>query len=328
MLERTPMRKAALALLLFCTQCSTCNDKAIDENGSDAQTPIAQLSPEQKAQVLAKVGDRTITLGDYVAALEHMDQFDRMRYSSPERRKELLDEMIEVELLAREAENKGYDKDPVAAMEMRAILREAMLKEARKGAPSPADIPDDEVRAYYDAHKDDYKDPERRRISLVVLRDEASAKAVLTQALTANATQWGELVRTKSIDSSAKAPVPIDLMGDFGMVSPPGDPRGENVRVPDPVRAAAYDIPKIGDVLNKVVSGGDGRFYVVRLTQKVDAHVRSLGEADRSIRVKLAQDKMKAKEDAMLASLRTQYPVTIDEAALAKVNVDVPDAGR
>src|SRR5260221_9217109 len=165
MLEPTPMRKGTVILLVMLSHCGSCNDKAIDDSSTDGQTPIAQLTGEQKAQVLAKVGDRTITLGDYVAALEHMDQFDRMRYSSPERRKELLDEMIEVELLAREAESKGYDKDPMAAMEMRAILRESLLKKARKGSPAPADITDDEVRAYFDSHKDDYKDPERRRIA-------------------------------------------------------------------------------------------------------------------------------------------------------------------
>lgn len=323
------MRKLlGIALLVLC-RCGGCNEKAIDEGGADGPTPISQLTAEQRAQVLAKVGDRTITLGDYVAALDHMDQFDRMRYSSPERRKELLDEMIEVELLAREAEAKGWDKDPVAAVETRSILREAMLKEARKGAPSPAEIPEDEVRAYYDAHKGDYQDPERRRLSLLVQKDEPAAKAVLAQAAGSTAQQWGELVRAKSTDGAAKANVPVDLAGDFGMVSPPGDPRGENARVPDPVRAAAYDIGKVGDVLQRVVPGGDGRFYLVRLTQKVDAHARTLGEADRSIRVKLAQEKIQQKEDALLASLRGQYPVVVDEQALAKVSVDAPgDGGR
>jgi hypothetical protein len=328
------MRKlvvAAIAFTVLGVQCGSCNEKAIDEGGHDGGTPLAQLTPEQKAQVLAKVGDRTITLGDYAAALEHMDQFDRMRYASPERRKELLDEMIEVELLAREAEAKGYDKDPIAQMEMRAILRDAMFKDAHKGAPLPTDIPDDEVRSYYDSHKDDYKDPERRRLSLIVLKDEGAAKAVLASALaTTTAAQWGELVKTKSTDAQAKANVPLDLAGDFGMVSPPGDPRGENPRVPEPVRTAAFEIGSVGQVLPRVVAGGDGRFYVVRLASKVDAHARSYGEAERSIRVKLSNDKMKQKEDEMLAQLRTQYPVTIDENELAKVKVDLPgiDAGH
>src|SRR5580765_1821632 len=105
------MRIQALTIAVACLAlagCKSCGDhSATEDAGEHAQT--SSLTPEQAAKVLAKVGDSTITLGDYVAALEHMDQFDRLRYQSPERRKELLDEMIEVELLAREAENKGYD---------------------------------------------------------------------------------------------------------------------------------------------------------------------------------------------------------------------------
>ena len=83
-------------------------------DSSDAgSSPTTSLTNKQAAQVLARVGNITITLGDYTAALEHMDQFDRLRYQSPERRKELLDEMITVELLAVEATEKGYDKDPL-----------------------------------------------------------------------------------------------------------------------------------------------------------------------------------------------------------------------
>ena len=308
--------------------CDSCNDHALAVDGGEAgASQTSQLTPEQSARVLAKVGDVTITLGDYVAALEHMDQFDRLRYQSPERRKELLEDLIEVELLAREATAKGYDKDPVAQQELRATLRDALLHEAHQGAPEPNAIPEDEVHAYFDAHKADYKDPERRRVSVIVLKDEATAKQVLDQALkTPGATQFGEIVRAKSIDAQAKANVPVDLAGDFGMVSPPGDDRGDNPRIPPEVRAGAFEIGKVDEVLGRVVKAGD-KFYVVRLTQKTDARERTFAEAERSIRVKLAQDKIRAKEDDLLKQLRVQFPVRIDEAALATVNVNLGDAG-
>ena len=95
----------ALCTLLGGAGCKSCGDDSATADAGHAQT--SSLTPEQAAKVLAKVGDRTITLGDYVAALEHMDQFDRLRYQSPERRKELLDELVEVELLAQEATAKG-----------------------------------------------------------------------------------------------------------------------------------------------------------------------------------------------------------------------------
>jgi DNA-directed RNA polymerase subunit F len=325
---RVRLLAVGLVLGALQTACNSCNEKALatDAGADGAHAGSTQLTAEQSAKVLATVGDVTITLGDYVAALEHMDQFDRLRYQSPERRKELLDDLIEVELLAREATAKGYDKDPVAQQELRAILRDSLLKESRQGALEPNAIPDDEVRSYFEAHKADYRDPERRRLSLIVLRDEATAKTVLDLAVKApTATQWGDLVRNKSSDAQARANVPVDLAGDFGLVSPPGDARGDNSRIPAEVRAAAYEIAAVNDVLPRVVKAGD-RFYVIRLTQKTDARERTFAEAERSIRVKLSQDKIRAKEDETLASLRAQFPVQIDEAALATVKVELGSA--
>jgi peptidyl-prolyl cis-trans isomerase C len=321
------LKRLVIAFLLVLAGCKSCDPTPKDgaeDAGGHAQPK--SLTPEQANQVLAKVGDKTITLGDYVAALEHMDQFDRLRYQSVERRKELLDEMINVELLAQEATAKGYDKDPLAQQELRAILRDSMLAEARKGVPAPADVPEPEVRAWFEAHRADYKDPERRRVSVIVLKDEATAKATLDGAKKASGVGFGELVKAKSIDPHARDNVPIDLAGDLGIVSPPGDARGENVRVPEPVRVALFAIADVGGVHDQVVAHG-GKFYVVRLTQKLPPHERTYEEAERTIRVKLAQDKLRAKEEELLAELRKGMKVEVDEAAVASVKVDLGDGG-
>jgi peptidyl-prolyl cis-trans isomerase C len=327
------LRRFLVALLVLaipssalsgCKSCDPQPGNTGEDAGAHAQPK--SLTPEQANQVLARVGEKTITLGDYVAALEHMDQFDRLRYQSVERRKELLDEMINVELLAQEATAKGYDKDPLAQQELRAILRDAMLAEARKGVPAPADVPEPEVRAWFEAHRAEYKDPERRRVSVIVTKDEATAKATLDGAKKASGVGFGELVKAKSIDPHARDNVPIDLAGDLGIVSPPGDARGENVRVPEPVRVAVFAIADVGGVHDQVVAHG-GKFYVVRLTQKLPPHERSYEEAERTIRVKLAQDKLRAKEEELLAELRKGMKVEVDEGAVASVKVDLGDGG-
>jgi parvulin-like peptidyl-prolyl isomerase len=317
-----------ILLAVVAMGCSGCKSKSSAPVADAGVTTSGALTPEQAAQVLARVGDHTITLGEFEAALEHMDQFDRMRYQSPERRKELLGEMIDVALLADEAHDKGYDKDPVTQQELREILRDAMLKKAREGVPAPNELPVEEVRAYYDAHRADFHDPERRRVSAVVLTTEAAAAAALETARKASAAQWGELVRAKSTDAMAKSNTPLDMAGDFGFVSPPGDPRGANARVPEEVRAGVFEVEKVGDVLPRVVRSG-GKYYVVKLTSRTDAHDRTFEEAERQIRVKLAQDKIHAREEALLDELRKRYPVKIDDTALAQVNVQLPgvDAG-
>src|SRR5580698_11506370 len=103
---RQAVRAAAMGLVTLVTAaamlvCQSCRKPTSEQ--ADAGAAMGGLTPEQSSQVLARVGDRTLTVGHYVAALEHMDQFDRMRYQSTERRKELLGEMIDVMLLADEA---------------------------------------------------------------------------------------------------------------------------------------------------------------------------------------------------------------------------------
>src|SRR6185312_15939159 len=49
-----------------------CNEKALQNDvgpDSGVHHSSANLTPEQAAKVLARVGDKTITLGDYVATL-------------------------------------------------------------------------------------------------------------------------------------------------------------------------------------------------------------------------------------------------------------------
>src|SRR5947207_2178327 len=125
-----------------------CNEKALDRaRRGDGGVIPGGLTAEQAALVVAKVGDRAITLGDYAATLERMDQFDRLRYQSPERRRELLDEIIDVELLAQDAKRSKLDQSAEKQHAIRQVLRDALLAGARPELPAPAALSQDEVRA-------------------------------------------------------------------------------------------------------------------------------------------------------------------------------------
>lgn len=315
--------RALLILVLSLGVVAPACKKGTSNAAADAG-PAKRLSltPEEKTMVLAKVGQRTILLGDFAELLESMDEFDRLRYQSPERRKELLNELVNVELLAQEAERKGYDKDPETAQEVRMVLRDALLRELHKADTAPTDIPTAEARAYFDAHLADYTDPERRRVSAIVLRDEPMAKTVLAKAQKAKtAVEWGQLVRQFSTDAQAKSDVPADLAGDMGLVSAPGQERGSNPRIPEAVRVAAFTLSEVDTVADRVVAA-DEKFYVLKVTQKQDARARGFEEAKRSIVVKLASDRALAKEKELLATLKGKLNVSIDEAELAKVHVE------
>jgi peptidyl-prolyl cis-trans isomerase C len=206
------------------------------------------------------------------------------------------------------------------------MLRDELLAQVRSGGAAPGDISEADARRYYDEHRDDFREPERRRVAHVVVRTEAEAKQLLEKAGRASPAEWGKLVAEKSRDARGKASaLPPELSGDLGIVGPPGHPRGENPNVPEPLRAAVFEIEKVGGVLPRVVPASDG-FHVVRMTGKTDARDRSFADAERSIRVALVQERIRAREAELEAELAKKYPVTIDEAQLAKIPLPAPSS--
>lgn len=293
-------------------------------SASAASAP-AGLTPELAARVLAKVGDHELTLGEYAATLERMDPFERLRYQSPERRKQLLDELIDLELLADEARRRGLDQQPETQERVRQLLRDELLARTRESVPAPDQISEADARRYYDEHRDDFREPERRRVAHIALGSEAEAKAVLEKAREASPAEWGKLVASQSRDPRAKAGDLAELAGDLGIVGPPGHPRGENPNVPEPLRAAVFEIDRLGGVLPRVVAA-ERAFHVVRLTGKTDARDRTYADAERSIRVALVQARIVAREAELEQELKKKYPVTIDEAQLAQLPLPAPPA--
>lgn len=314
----------AVALVTVVGACG--GDPTDAASGSDAGPPPAGLSPEQAARVVAKVGDRTITLGDYATTLERMDQFDRLRYQTKEARRELLKEMVDVELLAQEARKRKLDEQPATQAAVRQILGEALLSDVRSSLPAPAELTAEEVRAYYDAHRDDFREPERRRVSAIVVKDAKDAKDALETLRkdrkddgTIDASIWGKLFseRSTATPKGARA-APADLAGDLGIVGPPDDAKGSNPRVPEAVRRAVFTLAKVGTFTDGPVED-NGRLYLVRLSGLTGAHERSLAEADRTIRVAILKERLEEKERSLEAELRKKFEVSIDDVALAKL---------
>lgn len=321
--------KLGICVLAACLAANACdssqkNTAPSSAPGADAGpgSPNNTLSPELAARVLARVGDTKITLGDFAAILSRMDQFERLRYQSPDRRKLLLDEIIKVELLAQEAKRRGLDKDPEVELRFRQALRDELKRDLLKTVPKPEEIPLTEVQAYYAAHRAEYADPERRRLSHIELATQAKAEEVLRQALKATPEKWGALVLEFSLDKkTASESEPPELRGDLGIVSRPGE-KDSAASVPDALKHAVFEIGELGGVLPKVVSAG-GHFHIVRLTGKTEARSRSLAEAERTIRVALVQERIKEKEATFEAELRKRYPVKIDAEELAALKLRV-----
>lgn len=311
------------ALVIAAAGCGKKGQEGTVPNPSavaPSSPPARGLSPEDAKLVLAKVGDVTITLGDYAAALDRMDRFERLRYQSPERRQQLLDEIINLELLAQQARREKLDQDPEVRLRLDQALRDEVLRDARARVESPEALPTAEVRAYYDSHRAEFKEPERRRVAAIVVADENRAKALVEQAKAADPMAWGALVRKNSLLRQTTEQTPLELEGDLGIVSAAGQPQGAGPKLPDSVLNALFEISAVGAVYPKPVHDGQ-RYCILRMTGRTEARERSFTEAERSIRVRMVEQRMADAEKQLLDALKREYTVTIDESALSRVKV-------
>jgi parvulin-like peptidyl-prolyl isomerase len=247
--------------------------------------------------------------------------------------------MIELELLAQEARRRGLDKQPETQERLRQMLRDELFRELRRTVRSPAEIPESDVRRYYEEHRADFNEPERRRVAHIAVGNRKVAEQVLEKARAAlaptaaggsggtqNGALWGKLVAEYSLDrpASSLGALPSELAGDLGIVGPPGHPRGGNPRVPEALRAAVFRVGEVGGVLDEIVPES-GKFHVVRLTGRTPARERRFEEAERTIRVALVQEEIRRREAELEQELRKKYPVTIDATGLAAVKAPRAD---
>src|SRR5690349_15002197 len=157
---------ALLGLGLGCGEKKPKEDKP----AAEAKGPELKhgLNEQQAGQIVAKVGDTSITLGDFAERLASQSPYLRARYTSPERRREFLDNMVRFELLALEAQRRGEDKVPEVQRVKEQMMVQQMMKELfdDKGVKL-SDITDSEIQSYYDANQAEFHKPAQRRASQI-----------------------------------------------------------------------------------------------------------------------------------------------------------------
>jgi hypothetical protein len=91
------------------------------------------------------------------------------------------------------------------------------------------------------------------------------------------------------------------------------------------LRAAVFEIDKLGGVLDRVVADS-GHFHVVRMTGRTEARDRSYQDAERTIRVALVQQRIRTREAELEQELKQRFPVSVDDQALSQVKVPAAEA--
>ncbi len=277
------------------------------------------LTPEQAAEPLARIGDTTITVGQFAEELASKGSFIRTRYNSPERRRELLDQMIRFELLAQEAHRRGYDALPeVERSRKQIMIRRYMEQRFEQGGPET--ISADDVREYYESHPSEFHTPEQVRASHIQIRDRATAQRVLTQLLAApnDLRLYRQLADQHNSDESTR-----DRFGDLRFFSRPSERMENEPEIPAALAEAAFQIEHIGGIHPELVRT-DAGYHIVKLTGRRAAMNRTLAEAERPIRNRLWRERRESANEEELTRLRGEADVEENLDVLSDIHLDLP----
>ncbi|BDA86110.1 peptidylprolyl isomerase [Aureimonas sp. SA4125] len=209
---------------------------------------LAVPSLAADSDVVAKVGDQSITAGDLdLAAQDLGEQFSKL---PPEQRKlAVLSALIDIKSLAQEAEKAGIAKDKVVEARI-AFLRERALHNAYFQKQGVDAITDDELKARYDAEVAKIKPVEELHARHILVKTKEEAEAIIKKL------DGGADFMTLAAEQSNGPSGPEG--GDLGFFGP-----GQMV---PPFETAAYAL-EVGKYTQQPVQTQFG-WHIIQVTEK------------------------------------------------------------
>ncbi len=286
-------RVLALGLVAAVLVLSACGKKK-EEAGSASKI-------EGGGEIVATFGDQTLTLDEFGAEVEKLPPQIKPLLSAPDRRKQFLENYILSQLLVAEGEKKGIDKDEDIQKQMDEMKKRLVLQKVFQDVQQSAKVSDAEVKAYYDAHPDEFSNAQVHAAHILV-EDEAAANKVLDQ-VKKNPDSFADLAKKLSKDT-ATAPGGGDL-GSF-----------QRGRMVPEFEQAAFALKQPGEI-SGVVHSPFG-YHVIKLIERKDGKPRAFDQVREEIRSKILQDAQRKKIEAYFEDLKAKAKVKIDEKVLAK----------
>jgi len=280
------MKKIALGLILTAALIS-----------------CSQKGAEQKGPFLAKVGNATITQADYDREFRSLPEYAQQLFTDEQGKEKFLNEIINKEMLHQEALKKGLDKTPDYQKKLDEFKKLTLVTELfEKEIMAKAKVSDQEMKDYYDKHKEEFTPTTQIKASHILVKTEDEAKTVLERLKKGE--KFGDIAKAVSIDpGSAKNG------GDLGYFS-----KGQ--MVPEFEKAAAN--LKVGDISLPVRT--QFGYHIIKVTDKKKGAPLEFDKIRDMIAQKLSGEKQKEAFEQYIAELKKNYKVEINKDALAKTS--------
>jgi peptidyl-prolyl cis-trans isomerase C len=285
--------------------------------GRPPADPSARTEPVDLRSAIARVDDQVITVGDIERQINRQPPFVRARYATMERKKELLHELVRLELMAKEAQRRGYDRDPEIVESLKRQMVNALVSRDFDAKPKTGDVSSADIERYYLEHRAEFVQGDEVRVSQIVVKDRLQAIR-LTAAAKAirdgGPALFQSLVTKHSQDEESR-----QRMGDLGFF---GRASG---RYPKPLVDAALSLQQLNEVAGPVETPKG--FHILRLTGRRSGFTRPLSEVSRLIESRLHRENREKRIADWTEGLRKQARVELFEGRLEDVKVAPPPPG-
>ena len=127
--------------------------------------------------VVAKIGDNKITMLDFKRITGYFDaERQKMLETNPQLRETVLKQFVQSIVVADLAKQKGFDKNPDIKEQLQFFSDNFLANEyLKREIAQKVTITDDDLKTYYDTHKDEFKTPEMIRARHILVKVDSSA---------------------------------------------------------------------------------------------------------------------------------------------------------
>jgi peptidyl-prolyl cis-trans isomerase C len=265
-----------------------------------ALVSCSKQETEVKGPYLAKVDNTAVTQADFDREFQALPDYAQQMFTDAAGKEKFLNEIINKELLYKEAVKKGYDKGQDYLKKVEEFKKLSLVSELfEKEIMAKAKVSDQEAKEYYDKNKDDFIVAKEIKASHILVKTEDEAQKVLSRLKKGE--KFEAIAKAVSIDTgSAKNG------GDLGFFK-----KGQ--MVPEFERAAAA--LKVGEITSAPVKSPFG-YHIIKVTDKKTGDPIPFDKVRDLVSQKLSGEKQKGVFEAYMAELKKTHKVEINKEAL------------
>ena len=242
------------------------------------------------ARVLAQVNGKAITDEDVTRFIMAMGR-NGQAYNNPQGRAAVLEQLIAQRLFLLDAQRNLYEREQAFKDQLAAVKEQLLMEYAISKCVESVRVTEEEVRAYYDSHKDEMTEGETVNASHILVDSEEKAAEILA-AINAGEISFEDAARdNSSCPSSAQG----GNLGDFG--------RGQMVPEFD---TACFEMEE-GEVRGPVKT--QFGYHLIRLNKKNAAEALSYNDVRAQLYEQLTREKQQAAYQSKINQLKIMYPV-------------------